>query len=173
MSKASTHVLSTSRKHSTGSLWGVLREYGVDDRLLLAVKSLYSYSEICVCVGRVKPQPFTVGVGLRQGYRLSPLFFIVYMNWIDSRSRVNKGITVRSCWTNRLLYADDLLLLESSEKAVQHGSNRFLAACDQARIKIRTKKTKVYVFCRNPRQCMLQVYTASRGEVSVVGGIHE
>ena len=36
-------------------LWGVLQEYGVDGRLLLmAVKSLYSCSEICVNVGGVK-----------------------------------------------------------------------------------------------------------------------
>jgi len=34
-------------------LWGVLREYGVDGRLLLAVKSLYSCSEVCVHVGGV------------------------------------------------------------------------------------------------------------------------
>jgi len=40
-----------------GSSWKaleVLREYGVDGRLLLAVKSLYSCSEVCVRVGRVK-----------------------------------------------------------------------------------------------------------------------
>ena len=54
-------------------LWRVLREYGVDDRLLLAVKSLYSCSE--VCVRRIKSRPFTVG--LRQWCVLSPLLFIV------------------------------------------------------------------------------------------------
>jgi len=56
-------------------LWGVLREYGVDDRLLLAVKSLFFCSKVCVRVGRVKSQPFTVdvGLGLRQGCVLLPL----------------------------------------------------------------------------------------------------
>ena len=52
-----------------GSLWKYLwsvREYGVDTRLLLAVKSLYSCSDVFVIVGRVKPQPFTVGLVLRQ-----------------------------------------------------------------------------------------------------------
>jgi len=33
-------------------LWGVLLDYGVDGRQLLAVKSLYSCSEFCVRVGR-------------------------------------------------------------------------------------------------------------------------
>jgi len=44
----------------------VFRENGVDDRLLLAVKSMYPCSEVFVLVGRVKPQPFTVGFVLRQ-----------------------------------------------------------------------------------------------------------
>jgi len=44
---------------------GVLQEYGVDGCMLLAIKSLYSCSEVCVRVDGVKSQPFTVGVGLR------------------------------------------------------------------------------------------------------------
>ena len=65
-------------------LRGMLRDYSVDGRLLLAVKSLYSCSEVSVGVGGVKSQPFTMGVGLRQVYMLSPLFVIVCtcMNWI-------------------------------------------------------------------------------------------
>jgi len=55
----------------------VLHDYDVDGYLLLAVKSLYSFSEGCVRVGRVKSRPFTVGVGLQQGCVLSPLLFIV------------------------------------------------------------------------------------------------
>ena len=47
-------------------LSGVFRENGVDDRQLLAIKSLYPCSEVFVLVGRVKPEPFTVGFVLRQ-----------------------------------------------------------------------------------------------------------
>jgi len=32
-------------------LWVMLREYGVEGRLLLAVKSMYSCSKVCVCRG--------------------------------------------------------------------------------------------------------------------------
>jgi len=92
-------------------LWGVLREYGADDHLLQAVKSQYSCSDVCVCVGKVKPQPFTVLVRLWQGCVLSPRLFIIYMHWIDSNSRVNEGVAVGSCKINRLLFAYDLVLL--------------------------------------------------------------
>ena len=37
----------------------------------------------------------------------------VYMNWMDSHSRDDKGVTVGSCMINHLLLADDLLLLAS------------------------------------------------------------
>ena len=36
---------------------------------------------------------------------------LVYMNWIDSRSRVDEDVIVRSWSINRLLFADDLILL--------------------------------------------------------------
>jgi len=60
----------------------VLREYGVDGRLLLDVKSLYpflAYPEVCVRVGRAKSRPFAGGVGLRQGCVVTP-FFIFYIS---------------------------------------------------------------------------------------------
>ena len=75
------------------------------------VYSLHSCSDVCVRVGRVKSRPFTVGFGLRQGCVLSPLLFIVYVHWIDSYSRVDKGVTVGSCNINRSAFADDLVLL--------------------------------------------------------------
>jgi len=65
------HVLSTSGKvHGRGpreKLWGVLREYGIDGCLLLAVKLLHFCSENCVRVDGVKVQPFIVGVVLDNG----------------------------------------------------------------------------------------------------------
>ena len=73
------------RPDSSWKALGVLREYGVDGRLLLAVKSLYSCSEVCVHVRKVKSRPFTVGVGLRQGCVLSPLHFIVSTQWRNRR----------------------------------------------------------------------------------------
>ena len=77
-------------------LWGVLKEYDVDDRLLLAVKWLCSCSEVCVRVGGVKSQPFIVSVGLRKGlcvHQFSPRS----MNWMDSYNRVDVGVNTGIC----------------------------------------------------------------------------
>ena len=104
----------------------MLRGYGVDGRLFLAFKSLYPCSEVCFLVGGVISQPFTVGVGLRQGRVLSPLLFIVYINWIASQRRVNDGITATNCRINHLLFAEELVLLASSEQGLQHAHDRFV-----------------------------------------------
>ena len=42
----------------------------------------YCRPEVCVWVND-KQKLFHVGVGLRQGYVLSRILFIVYMNWIN------------------------------------------------------------------------------------------
>jgi len=78
------------------------------------------------------------------------------MNWIDSHSRVEEGVTFVSCRSNRLLFADDLVLLVSFQQGLQHMLDRFSAACDQAGMKI-NKNTEVLCLCTNQRQCMLQM----------------
>ena len=68
----------------------VLQEYGVSGQLLRAIKSFYCRLEVCVRVNGKQSKPFHLGVGLRQGCVLSPLVFIVYMNWIDKCSQVDE-----------------------------------------------------------------------------------
>jgi len=65
------------------------------------------------------------------------------MSWIDSHSRVNEGAAGESCRTNRLLYADELVLLASSQQSLQHALDRFSAAFDRAGMEINTKNTEV------------------------------
>ena len=123
----------------------------------MAIKSLYCQPEVCVRVNGKKSKPFHVGVGLRQGGVLSPLLFIIYMNWIDKLSRTDECVTIGSCKISRLLFADDLVLLSSTESGLQRALNGFAAACTTAGMKISTSKTEVLHLSRKPVQCSLQV----------------
>jgi len=145
-------------------LWRVLQEYGIDGQLFLAIKSFYCQPEVCVCVNGKQSKPIHVG-GLRQGYVLSPLLFIIYMNWIDKRSQTIECATIGTCKINHLLFADDLVLLSSTESSFQRASNDFAAACDNAGMKINTSKTEVLHLSRNLDQCSLQVSGASLKQV--------
>jgi len=61
---------------------------------------------------------------------LSPLLFAVYINLIDTHSRVDEGVAVGSCRINRLLLADNMVLLAFSQQSLQHALDRFSAACN-------------------------------------------
>ena len=158
-------------------LWRVLQEYGIDGHLLAAIVSLYHRSKVCVCVSSNKSKPFNVSVGLRQGCVLSPLLFIVYMNWIEKQSQVDEGITIGTSRVNRLLFADDLALLATSEGNLQHALDRFVGtACDKAGMKISIGKTEVL----HLREYLVNVVESQwgcidlGGEVKIsLGNIHE
>ena len=107
------------------------------------IKSLYCQPEVYVRVNGEQSKSFHAGVSLRRGCFLSPLFFIIYMNWMDKLSGTDECVTIGSSKISWLLFADDLVLLASSESGLQHSLNNFAAACDIAGIKISTSKTKV------------------------------
>ena len=69
-----------------GVLWGVLREYGVSDPLIQAVRSLYDRCQSLVRIAGNKLDLFPVRVGLRQGCPLSPILFIIFMDRISRRT---------------------------------------------------------------------------------------
>jgi len=50
------------------------------------------------------------------------------MNWIDSHTRVDEGITVERCGIDRLLFAGDSVPLAYSDHDLQHAFDRFAAA---------------------------------------------
>ena len=62
-------------------------EYGVEGQLLRSIMSCYCRPEVCVRINGKQSKPFHVGIELRQGCILSPLLFIVYMNWIEKSSK--------------------------------------------------------------------------------------
>jgi len=76
------------------------------------------------------------------------------MNWIDSHSQVDEGVTFGSCRIIRLLFAVNWVLLASSQQGLPCTRS---AAGDRTGMKISTKNTEVLCLSTNPRQCMRQV----------------
>ena len=60
---------------------------------------------------------------------------------------------IERCNLSRLFFADELVLLASSESGLQHALNGFAAACDIAGMKISTFKTEVLHILRNSVKC--------------------
>ena len=106
-----------------------------------------------------------MGVGFGKGVLCHLSFFIIYINWMDKLSRTNECVTIGRCKISWLLFAEDLVLLASSEPGLQRALNGFSAACDIAEMKISTSKTEVLHLSRNSVQCFLQVGFVSLKQV--------
>ena len=79
---------------------------------------------------------------------------------------------MNECTVQHLLFADDLVLLDSIQNALEQALDRFSDACSVAGMKIRTTKTETMCLSRQPKQCSLQideVPTKTVREIQVLG----
>ena len=123
-------------------LWAGLLQYGIDGLSLTAIKSLYMHSEVCPRGNSATTKPFMVSVGLPQACSFSPVLFFIYMDKIVKKSESCGGVKIGECTVQRLLFADDLVLLDSTHNGIQQALDRFSDACYVAGMKISTAKTE-------------------------------
>ena len=115
-------------------LWKAMREYGISEKIVKMVTSLYEKTQARVRVNGVLSQSLSLKTGVKQGCVLSPLLFNIFIDWIVRRvmKRVGEaGIEIRYSkkkkWlnmkeneltertlTNMLMYADDMAVLDTS-----------------------------------------------------------
>ena len=94
--------------------------------------------------------PCLKGVRHVQGCNLSPLFFSLFINDLESYLLTNTAgsITLANCKVQLLLFADDLALLADSIKGLQDLIDRLADFCKTWKLNINMDKTKVVVFNR-------------------------
>ncbi len=140
-----------------GILWRVLREYGVRGPLLRAVRSLYDGSRSLVRIAGSKSDLFPVHVGLRQGCPLSPVMFIIFIDRISRCSQGPEGVGFGDHAISSLLFADDVVVLATSDQDLQHAPGRFAAECEAVGMRISASKSEAMVLSRKRVACPLQV----------------
>uniref|UniRef100_A0A3P8SLN3 Reverse transcriptase domain-containing protein n=1 Tax=Amphiprion percula TaxID=161767 RepID=A0A3P8SLN3_AMPPE len=159
-----------------GTLWGVLREYGVTDHLIQAVRSLYDRCQSLVRISGNKSNSFPVRVGLRQGCPLSPILFIIFMDRISRHSQGVEGVRFGDLRIPSLLFADDVVLLASSCQDLQLSLDRFAAECEAVGMRISTSKSESMVLSRKRVECTLRVrdeVLPQLEEFKYLGFVHE
>jgi hypothetical protein len=125
-------------------LWHKLHAYGIHDKMLYALKSLYYNVESCVRINGLKTEFFKVNCGLKQGCLLSPLLFNIYVNDLcHDLKMLSSGIKIGNDMVNTLLYADDLLLLAETEVELQNMLNVLHVWCHKWKMKINNDKSMI------------------------------
>ena len=126
------------------ALWNSLRMYGLPDKIIHLIETLYRDSECTVLIDGEPTAPCKVKTGVRQGCILSPILFCIALDFVmKSHIAISSGIA----WTGNntrlgdLDFADDICLLNSSQVEMQEKTK---VLCQQAaKIGLQIKKKKI------------------------------
>ena len=98
-----------------------LIDLGLSTRIVSLLAYWYSHQQVCVKRHGKTSSTFFVGNGTKQGGLLSPCLFNCYVRkLISSITTSNIGCNIEGLFTNILAYADDMVLLAPSWRALQH-----------------------------------------------------
>ena len=136
-----------------GVLWGLLRDYGVPDPLIGAVRSLYDRCQSLVRIAGSKSDMSPGRVGLRQGCPLSPILFIIFMDSISRCSQGVEGVQFGDLRIGSLLTADAVVLLASSGCDLQSFTSYVLRYSLNRSTPFLLFVVSSFFFCVQDRKC--------------------
>lgn len=146
-------------------LYQKLLKSGIDGKMFRLIYNMYSDIKSCVHYGESKTDYFTCEIGVRQGEKLSPFLFSVYLNDLESYLDENSCSNLQfldSVFFDRLgeylklfilLYADDTVIFADTEEELQNSLRVFESYCTSWKLKVNTNKTKIVIFCNRRCQC--------------------
>ena len=127
-------------------LWKLLRHYGLPTKFVTLIKNMYDgFTGHVIFNGQVSVG-FQIGTGVRQGCLLSPLLFLIAIDWTMKRSTEHHRTGIQ--WNlfsqlEDLDFADDLALLSETHKHMQQKTQRLQEKNSQLGLKTNVGKTKV------------------------------
>ncbi|KAI8514548.1 hypothetical protein Bbelb_071390 [Branchiostoma belcheri] len=103
------------------SLWKILRAYGIPQKIVSMIGKFYEHFECSVITESSLSKPFYVKSGVRQGCILSPILFLITIDWVmrETTSDRPRGIKwTLNTYLEDLDFADDLAVLSSVRKSL-------------------------------------------------------
>ena len=100
-------------------LWKTLQEMGIPDYLTCLLRNLQAGQEATVRTAHGTTDWFQIGVGVCQGYILSPCLFNLHAEYIRRNAGLEEtqaGMKIAGRNINNLRYADDTTLMAESEE---------------------------------------------------------
>jgi len=129
--------------HNT--LCKILRHYGIPEKFIAIIQQSYYNSKIRVIHNRELTSPFSVKSGVRQGCILSPMLFLLVIDWIIKNT--TEGSRTGLQWTllsqlHDLDFADDIALLSYNHRHAQDKVHSLATIAEMAGLNIKKSKTK-------------------------------
>jgi exonuclease III len=129
-------------------MWACLRSQGCPPEIVTVLERMYDDSKVEIKYAPgVRSERFHQARGIRQGSTLSPLIFIIVLDWAlqifekSLNDLKNKGI--KGLMTSWLAYADDVALKAKNEKLAGIALREFEAACRYVGLSLAWDKTEI------------------------------
>ena len=117
------------------------------------LKNMYSENCIQIKVGNNSSEQVSQNVGVGQGDKLSPNLFKLFLNDLPSCfDEKDDQVSLDSISFSCLLYADDLLLLSTTEAGLQRCLNKLSLYCCDNGMTVNLKKTQIITFSKSGRK---------------------
>ena len=135
------------------SLWNILQHYGLPGKIVALIKLFYEKFECSVLLDNSVSESFPVNSGVRQGCILSPLLFVILIDWIMKRTTHDQARGIQ--WTmftklEDLDFADDIALLSTTRSQMQTKMERLKNFAQQTGLVINKKKTEAMMVNVSP-----------------------
>lgn len=135
------------------SLWKILLAYGCPEKFVKILKAFYNNFTCSVIDDNKISDWFNITSGVRQGCIMSPMLFLVAIDWVMRKTVGNKQRGIR--WTITSLledldFADDIALLSNNAEHLQRKTEDLSKYANQVGLKINKKKTKTMQLVPSP-----------------------
>ena len=134
-----------SKAYDSVTNWNLkdtLNELNFPDNFNTMIENMYKNNTADVITAYGATEKFKIGKGLRQGDPLSPtLFNLILTNTLETIKRLKTGYILNNVLINNLAYADDIVLIDSSENGINKQLNSFQEFMNYYNIQINASKT--------------------------------
>lgn len=132
-------------------LYKALLKHGIKGKLFSSIKSIYQLVKSRVkSNNNILTECFECPIGLRQGCKLSPILFCLFINELESymRSTVSHGIQLlpNDVELFLLMFADDVGLFSDTIVGLQKQLDELHKYCLEWKLSVNVEKTKIVVF---------------------------
>ena len=127
------------------SVWNILKSYGIPEHVVRVIRSFYQGSRCSVRVDGQLSDWFEIITGVRQGCLLSPLLFLIVMDWIMKQATDNGNRGLEWLDGHKLAdldFADDIALLDETWSGMQQLTSKIEEVAQKVGLYMNTGKTK-------------------------------